>query len=182
MAEEKFMKIINVMVMSIDGKTTKGHKADISEWTSQEDKKYFQEVMASAPCLIMGRNTYEAAKERMRLSPSTLRIVMTHDATGFADQTVPGQLEFYSTEPTQLIADLGKRGLKDAILLGGETLNAEFLKNNLIDELWLTLEPVMLGVGNGLSGDNELDQKLHLLSSQQLNDRGTLLLKYRIEK
>ena len=182
MAEEKFMKIINVMVMSVDGKTTRSQRADISEWTSQEDKKYFQEVMASAPCLIMGRNTYEAAKKAMQLSPRTLRVVVTHNPDDYKAQAVPDQLEFTDEDPVRLISNLTNRGFDEVHLLGGETLNAEFLKNNLIDELWLTLEPVMLGVGNGLSGGNELDQKLHLLSSQQLNNRGTLLLKYRFEK
>ena len=44
-----------------------------------------------------------------------------------------------------LIKILRKKGIKSILLEGGGTLNWEFLKNNLIDEFFITITPHILG-------------------------------------
>jgi 5-amino-6-(5-phosphoribosylamino)uracil reductase len=58
-------------------------------------------------------------------------------------------LSFYSEAPNQaiveLIAQLGELGLERLVVMGGGELVGSLLENDLIDELWLTVCPLILG-------------------------------------
>lgn len=176
------MKIILVMVQSLNGKITAGVGSRVHDWSSKEDQKYFAALKARARLIIMGRKTYEAAKEHMTLSPRALRVILTKNPKGYTRETVPGQLEFTSESPKALVKRLEKIGHKTALLVGGSEINAAFLKQNLIDELWLTVEPLIIGRGKNLFSETESRKKILLRSAKKLNKNGTLLLKYKIER
>ncbi len=44
-----------------------------------------------------------------------------------------------------LMKNLGKRKIKTILLEGGGTINWEFIKNNLVDEFYITVTPFILG-------------------------------------
>ena len=44
-----------------------------------------------------------------------------------------------------LMKNLGKRKIKTVLLEGGGTINWEFIKNNLVDEFYITVTPFILG-------------------------------------
>ena len=69
-------------------------------------------------------------------------------------------------------------GYKKILLVGGATINGLFLKENLVDELYLTIEPKIFGSGKNIIEGQLLDSKLKLLNIQKINKEGTLLLKY----
>jgi 2,5-diamino-6-(ribosylamino)-4(3H)-pyrimidinone 5'-phosphate reductase len=46
---------------------------------------------------------------------------------------------------------LGKRKIKTILLEGGGTVNWEFVKNNLVDEFFITITPYILGGKNSIS-------------------------------
>lgn len=175
------MKIICVMVSSVDGKTTKGDNPSVFEWTSKEDQKYFTDLIASSNVVIMGRKTYDAAKNIIKLKPGKLRVIVTSNPQKYVAQSIKGQLEFVSANPTKIVEGLINRGFDEILLVGGSDLNGSFLTENLIDELWLTIEPKLFGKGNSLAGEKGLEITLKLLEISQLNNQGTILLKYKIE-
>lgn len=172
------MKIILVMVQSLNGKITAGVGSRIHDWSSKEDQKYFTALTAKARLIIMGRKTYEAAKEHMVLSPNTLRVVLTKNPKRYKRETVAGQLEFAGNSPKVLIQTLKRRGYRKALLVGGAEINSAFLKAKLVNELWLTLEPLILGAGKNLVTEEHFKKQLELKSVKKLNEKGTLLLKY----
>ena len=51
----------------------------------------------------------------------------------------------------KLIPILCKKGIKKILLEGGGTLNLSFLKNNLIDEIIITITPLVLGSENSVN-------------------------------
>ncbi len=55
------------------------------------------------------------------------------------------------------------------LLIGGGKLNSEFLLQNLVDEVWLTVTPHILGRGRPFINPEDLDIQLTLLSSEQLS-------------
>lgn len=175
------MKIILLMVMTLDGKITHGDSPSISDWTSKEDQTHFSQFLAGPKLLVMGSNTYLAAKQNMTLQNNKLRVVMTRNPATYVSESVMNQLEFSNASPTQLLQQLEKRGYTEMLLLGGGEINALFFKAKLVNELWLTLEPKIFGKGKPVVGLEELDTNLKLLSSEKLNDQGTLLLHYSIE-
>ncbi|HXB30351.1 MAG TPA: hypothetical protein VNW49_11060, partial [Puia sp.] len=55
-----------------------------------------------------------------------------------------------------------------------------FLQAQLIDEIWLTIEPKIFGVGDNFATGTKLDIDLHLIQSEKVNDQGTLITKYAV--
>lgn len=168
------------MVSTINGKTTKGDTPGTTDLASTEDQDYFFQTLKDNNLLIMGSKTYEAARDGMNLSSDRLRVVLTSRPDDYQEETVSGQLEFTSDTPKMLLQRLGERGYTQAILLGGERTNTDFLREKLVHEVWLTLEPKIFGEGNGLLSNSDLSLNLKLLSSEKLNSQGTLLLKYQV--
>ena len=66
------------------------------------------------------------------------------------------------------------------LLVGGSKIYSSFMKEGLVDELYLTIEPVVFGNGKNLFSDESFETKLELVSSKKLNKKGTILLKYRV--
>lgn len=172
------MKVICVMVASVNGKTTSTQKPLLHNWTSEEDQTYFSQLIQQSSLLIMGRLTYEAAKKDMQHSDGRLRVIITSDPEAFAKEAIPNQLEFTNETPVALITRLEQEGFTKALLLGGAHTNTTFIQENLINELWLTIEPALFGSGNPLFADGTFEKNLKLLSVEKLNSEGTLLLKY----
>lgn len=176
------MHITLIMVMSADGKTTRWHEPNIYTWTSQEDSKHFFSLLKKSEVIIMGSGTFLAAKSMIKPSPKNLRIVLTKKPRQFADLMVPDQLEFVDQSPEELIMNLMKRGYEQALLVGGSTLNASFLKTKLVDQLLLTIEPKLFASGTSLIAEARLDIDLQLQNVERLNEHGTLVLTYDIVK
>lgn len=168
------------MVTSLDGRSTKGNTIDTHTWTSREDQKHFQNIIETASLLIMGSKTYEAARNSMEHKEGKMRIVITRNPEKYESEKIPGKIEFTNENPQNLIKRLENNGYKEGYLVGGAHTNTQFFKDGLITELWQTLEPKILGDGNGLIGKEEVKFSLRLISNEKLNDQGTLLLKYKV--
>jgi dihydrofolate reductase len=66
------------------------------------------------------------------------------------------------------------------LIVGGAHIATSFLKDELIDELWLTLEPKIFGIGANFVIKEKLDIRLKLISCTTANQQGTLMMKYRV--
>lgn len=180
------MKIIALEVVSLDGKSTKWTEKNIYEWSSPEDFAHFVNVRSQHNLLLTSSETFNAVKDithvGLKAEEERLRIIMTRTPERYKQYEVPGQLEFVSGSPSKIVSILENRGYKNMLFCGGSKLLASFLKEKLIDEIWLTLEPRIFGTGHSLVAEEKFDVKLQLLESKQLNAKGTFLLKYKVEK
>ncbi len=174
------MNITVVHVQSLDGKLTKGDDPNVHSWNSSEDATHFMKLLNEARVIVMGRKTYEAAKSKPK--PGTLRMVMTSQPERFSDQAVPGQLEFTSETPAELVARLEKIGHRELLLVGGGQVYGAFFAADLVTDIYATIEPVLFGVGTEMLGNTVVDVQLELLQVAQINARGTLLLRYRVAR
>lgn len=171
-----------MFVSSLNGKITKGDNPEVKSWSSKEDRELFEKVKDENKLIVMGKRTYEAAKGQIKLKSGLLRVVLTHDPEAYRSQTVPGMLEFSSEKPRELIDRLSKVGYRQMLLVGGSEIASLFFKEKLIDEVWLTIEPAIFGKGIPLVAEEPLDVSLKLLDLRQLNDKGTLHLRYEVIK
>lgn len=174
------MNVIMVMVMSVDGKITRWDDPDVYIWTSKEDQKHFFSLLEKSELVVMGSKTFEVARKKINLERKTFRTVLTRNPAKYKIYRVPGKLEFTSEKPKQLVKRLEKEGYKTMFLVGGPILNGSFLKENLVDELYLTVEPNLFGSGKSLIEGVKIETDLKLVSIKKLNKRGTLLLRYSI--
>lgn len=177
------MKVTLLMVSSLNGYITQGDDPHIHAWTSPEDQTLFAKAIEHSSLIVMGRATYEAAKEAaMHLQEGKRRIVMTHTPLRYKQYVIPGQLEFTDENPQELVARLAQEGYKDMLLVGGAALNAAFFEAGLVDEVHLTIEPVLLGSGKPLVSPTQAKIGLTLIDMKKLNDRGTLHCVYSVNK
>lgn len=174
------MKTIMVMLATADGRTTKGEENNIYTWTSPEDQKYFFGLIKKSNLIVMGRSTYEAVSSTIKLEAKKLRIVLTHNPEKYRSKTVAGQLEFSNETPSYLVKRLSGLGYKKILLVGGGTINGLFLKHDLVDEFYLTIEPRIFGSGKNIAEQSPLETKLRLISIRKINKTGTIILKYKI--
>jgi len=163
------------MAITADGKIAKS-ASHFANWTSGADKKMFVEKTKSAGVIIMGLTTYQTIGRPL---PGRLNIVLTPEPE--KETSIPGSLEYTSQNPKEILEDLEKRNFFEAIIGGGATINGLFLKENLVDEIWLTVEPKIFGEGLNLFRGVETDLNLELLETVQL-DKNVVQLKYRVIK
>ncbi len=174
------MKIILALVTSLDGKSTKNSDPPFM-WASKEDQTHLSKLINSQKLIVMGKNTFLSAKKVIKLSLNTLRLVLTKNPEKFKKETVAGQLEFSDESPPQLIKRLSKT-YQQMLLLGGANITTEFFKQNLINEILITIEPKIFGKGLGIVNETNMDINLKLEDIKKLNTNGTLLLKYSVLK
>jgi len=128
----------------------------------------------------MSSKTYLPLKNQLKHAPGKLRLVMTRSPQKYASDIIPGQLEFTSYTPKQVINHLKKNGVKKALLASGSIITSLFFKAKLINRFLLTLEPQIFGLGTPLIADIPLNVKLKLKNHKKLNSQGTLLLNYQV--
>ncbi len=139
------MKIILVFVSTLDGKVTKWGDPFVRSWSSKSDQEYFTGIMENSSLIIVGSNTFNADP----LKPSAKRklIVMTRRPSDYKSYAVPGQLEFTDESPARLCSRFELEGYDQMTVVGGPNIATSFLKEKLIDEIWLTIEPRIFGTG-----------------------------------
>ncbi len=173
------MRVTLIAAQSLDGFITK-HDTPGSYFASPADQAHLRNALAGFDCSVMGAETYRVARTqiRERLTSPRLRTILTRSPQAFAADTLPGLLEFSSASPAQLLSALSARGLRRCALLGGAQIHSLLLNARLIDELWLTVEPVLFGRGTPLLAQ-ATDTRLRLLTEEKLA-ADTLLLKYEV--
>jgi dihydrofolate reductase len=166
------VKVILLAVVTLDGKIARNEHHYVS-WSSKEDKRIFVATTKQAGVMILGHNTFQTFPS---LLPGRLHIVLTSQPEGKAN--IPGKVEYTDRSPEEIVVDLEARGYTEAVVAGGGQVNALFLKAGLIDEIRLTVEPLIFGSGLDLFRGSELDVRARLLSVEKLNAGGTLHLRY----
>jgi dihydrofolate reductase len=135
---------------------------DFLSLVERPDEDYgFAEFFASIDALVIGRNTYETALAFPEWPYAGKRcIVLTHRETPSAH----GE-QFFAGAPAALVDQLGLSGAQRLYVDGGAVIR-EFLAQDLIDDLTLSIVPVLLGQGVALFGPEVPEQTLHLEGTQ----------------
>jgi dihydrofolate reductase len=173
------MRLTLIAAQSLDGFITK-HDMPGSEFASAADRDYFREARRGFDCSILGAETYRSSRAQFQSRNASAKLVsvLTRNPAAFASEAVGGSLEFTAETPEALSARLHARGHRECALLGGSQIHSLFLNAGLVDELWLTLEPLLFGKGTPLLA-TPADIRLRLLSRDNLST-DTLLLKYEV--
>jgi len=121
----------------------------------------FGEFFSSVDTLVMGRKTWEVALGFPEWPYAGKRVVVMsrHPQTPRHGET------FHSGPPDKLLSALAADGVRHAYVDGGATIRA-FLAAGLIDELTVSIIPVLLGSGIPLFGDGVSVTGLSLQSSR----------------
>jgi dihydrofolate reductase len=174
------MRVILVFVSTLDGKVTKWGDPNVRAWTSKQDQEYYKQIWKDAQLIVMGSRTY--MQDKFSPSPQHLLLVMTKHTSKYKQYEVSGQIEFTDSNPEELVEQFQKKGFNTMILSGGGHVATSFFDKQLIDELWLTIEPKIFGTGGNFVIEQKLDIDLKMISCEKVNDQGTLIVKYAVIK
>lgn len=172
------MKLILMMAVTADGIIAKT-KTQNADWTSQADKKIFIAETKKAGVIIMGDTTFEAMAKKAL--PGRFNLILSLTPENYQALEKPGELEFIKASPAEVVKYLEKKGCQSAILGGGARTNSFFLKAGLVDEIWITVEPKIFGVGINFTEGEDLDLDLELISAKEIGDNA-VQLKYKVIK
>lgn len=142
---------------------------------NDEDKDCgYGKFISDVDVLVMGRNSYEKVAgfdewpykgKRVIVLSSTLKSVCEH-------------AELFSGDITTLIKKLHDEGVKHIYIDGGITIS-QFLEKDLVDQMIISLIPVVLGAGIPLFSKINKDKWCRLVSSQQYSN-GLMQLRYEL--
>ena len=149
------MKLTLLMAQTLDGKIAKS-RDHFPDWTEKADKKLFVKVTKQSGVMIMGRTTFETLPGML---PGRMHVILSRQAGEWEERKE--NLVFTSLPPVKILQKLASLGFDNPILAGGAIINTLFAKENLIDEMIVTVSPVIFGSGLGLfSEETSLDLAL----------------------
>ncbi|MBI2113241.1 MAG: dihydrofolate reductase [Candidatus Wildermuthbacteria bacterium] len=156
-----------IAALTADGFIGK-NSAHLADWTSKEDKKFFIEMTKKAGVVVMGSRTFETIGKPL---PGRLNIVYSRDKRYEGAEST-------QKSPPELLEELRGRGYTRVAICGGATIYTMFMDANVVDKLYLTIEPVIFGSGIHLF-NKEVEKKLQFVSSQNLSEQ-VVLLEYNV--
>ena len=143
--------------------------------------------MGNTGALLFGRKTYEhffkVWPNRKDGNPFTpvLNKTMKYVVSRTLKEPLPWQNStLLSGDAAQSVAKLRQQKGESIVILGSISLVQSLLKANLIDELTLTINPILIGAGRRLL-DNVPCEKLRLASSKT-TPKGVIMVTYEPEQ
>ena len=149
---------------------------DETPW-SDEEWQSFKKKVNEVKNIVIGRRTYDIMKEKKEFEKigNPFTIVLTRKKREGNDNLV------FVNSPQAALDLLKEKRFSEALVAGGSTLNSSFLQENLIDEIYLDIEPFVFCDGIKLFTDNNLEKKLELIETKQIS-KDTIQLHYKVLK
>jgi len=163
-----------LMAQTLDGRIAKSSN-HFPDWTEKADKKFFKSRTKESGVMIFGRTTFDTLPGVL---PGRFSIVISRSAGAWDERAE--NLIFTSLAPAEILKKLKSLGFSNPILCGGTTINTLFARENLIDEIIVTVSPKIFGDGLGLFSP-EISLDLALEKFEKLGEN-SLALFYTVKK
>jgi dihydrofolate reductase len=138
----------------------------------------FSGFMAGIDALVMGRHTFEQVLTFGAWPYGDTPIVVLSRTLASLPAHLPASVSLSAEEPALLVQRLSAAGLNCLYVDGGQTIQS-FLSAGLVNEITLTLIPILLGQGKTLFGPLDRNIQLELVSSRTW-DFGFVQVTYRV--
>ncbi len=171
------MKVIQYMSITVNGYIAKDN--DDTSFVSPVEWKSFRKMIKRVGNMIVGRKTYEIMLRNNEFAGlDKIKVVVV---TGNKSFTVSGKSHTAALSPQKALEIICQQGFQEALVAGGGGLNTSFMEEGLVDELYLDIEPIILGKGLPLFREAEWEVKLKLLKVKKLSAQ-EVQLHYKIVK
>jgi dihydrofolate reductase len=140
-----------------------------------EDMGYYA-FMEGIDALVMGRKTFETVLGFGIAWPYKKPVFVWSTQLKEIPSSVEGNVQLIQGGPQEITQRLHEAGYHDLYIDGGLTIQS-FLREGLIDELIITIVPVLLGSGVRLFGGVETPISFHCIASKAFS-HGVVQSKY----
>lgn len=156
------MKVILYMAMTANGFIARTDND--TSFISKEEWNSYSAAVQAAGNVIIGRRTYDIITKQPEFQEfkNVKVVIVSHESF-----EPLGENHIIASSPEKALGLL--KDFDEVIVAGGATLNASFLKENLIDEICLDIEPTLLGAGIPLVSDSGFEKSLKLLGTKQIS-------------
>jgi dihydrofolate reductase len=170
-------KIILYIAMSLDGFiATKNDDLTFLNVVEKEGEDYgYTAFYETVDTVILGRRTYEKVIA-MGFKPHEDKETWIITQRPEPDK---GRHHFYTGDLKGLVQQLRKQEGKNVFVDGGAFVAQAFLEEHLLDEIIISIIPVLLGDGISLFGNENLGLNLQLLETKTF-EKGLVQLHYRV--
>lgn len=172
------MHVTLVASITADGFIAQNTEQSSLDWTSREDTKFFIQKTKEIGVVVMGAKTFETIQPKHLPFAGRTIIVMSKSKT--YPQFDPKDVRAESGTALEILQKLGEQGVTQVVLGGGASVYTQFMQSGLVDELFLTVEPIVFGSGIKLFSES-VPTKLKLLEVLDLTDQ-TKVFHYSVEK
>jgi len=168
------MKVILYMATTINGIIAEEN--DSTNFISEKELSNFSSMIKKIGNIIIGQKTYKIMKQHgeFKSFPEITTVIVSQNKV-----KINSPKHLTANSPKEALAILKKLGFNQALVAGGGILNASFLKKQLINEIYLDLEPVILGKGVKLFSENNTETKLELVEINQFS-QNEIQLHYKV--
>ncbi len=171
-------KLILYIASSLDGYiAAPGDDLKFLHLVQKEGEDYgYNGFYKTVDTVIIGRKTYDWVLKEVGSPPHPNKqtFVITKTARAAESNTI-----FYTGDLKDLVMRLKSREGLNIYCDGGAEIVNELLKDRLIDEMVISIIPVLLGEGTRLFKGGMPGQEMELIKSKQF-DTGLIQLHYRI--
>lgn len=136
--------------------------------TSDDIKTDFPNFMETIDCLVMGRNTFEIVKSFGDWIYDQKVFVASNSMNSIPDG-YEDKIELIKGLPSEIVKSLYNKGYKNLYIDGGKTIQ-NFLEEDLIDEMIISVVPILLGGGKSLFGELENSKEFQLVGTKVLSN------------
>jgi dihydrofolate reductase len=169
------MKVILAAAISADGFIGPEPGMRSFEWTSKEDRSLVVNLSKEMGVIVMGSKTFSTFQIK-RAPPGRRLLIYTSNPASVSGENV----ETTDEDPATLVRRLEQEGANGLIVEGGATIYKLYLESGVVDEVYLTVEPILFGSGTPLL-NGEIAVQLSLIEQRKLNDN-TVLLHYAVQR
>lgn len=176
------MKTTLIVATTADGFIAASEGQNSLEWTCAEDKAFFVSKTKEIGTMVMGLNTWKTIGKPLKgrriivLTPNPeAHLPLSEGET--KEGVSGGVVEFVSEEPVALLKRLEGEGVSQLAICGGAYVYSQFLKLGLVDEIYMTVEPILFGSGTPFVKDLGA-VRLERLSATSLGN--ATLMQYRV--
>lgn len=170
-------KLILYIAASLDGYIAKPNdNLDFLSIVQQEGQDYgYTDFVKTIDTVIIGRKTYDWVMAQVPEFPHADKTSYVITRTARPDV---GKTHFYTGGLKELVLKLKAGEGKHIFVDGGAEIVHELLKDKLIDELIISIVPILVGAGTKLFKDGRPEQLLELVSSKAF-EKGLVQLHYK---
>jgi dihydrofolate reductase len=171
-------KVILYIAISVDGYIAKPNDdLDFLSIVEQEGEDYgYVDFINTIDTVILGRKTYDWVLSKVQEFPHSDK--ETYVITRTPRQNI-GNIKFYSGNLKELVLKLKQVDGQNIFVDGGAEIVNALLQENLIDEFYISIIPILVGTGIRLFKDGRSEQQLKLVESKHF-DTGLVQLHYKL--
>ena len=147
---------------------------DDTSWITTQEWNSYSAMVRKVGNLVIGHRTYDILTKQPEFAEfSEVKIVVVSNN------------DFQTLSPNHVIVKTPQealdilKGFEEVIIAGGGNLNASFMQENLVDEIYLDIEPIVLGKGIKFFAENDFETKLQLLESKNIS-KDEIQLHYKV--